>query len=124
MQRLRNQAACLEGQATRLGDLVVVPVARLTKLELQLLVLFLEAGNFARGLGLPDLAALSQQASAVSRSSMRWRNRWFSACALARWALMIAARSASISTSPLALRACRSIIYDESHRFEYAPSDH
>ena len=38
MQRLRNQAACLEGQATRLGDLVVVPVPHLTKLEFQLLV--------------------------------------------------------------------------------------
>src|SRR5207247_6403721 len=52
MQRLRNQAACLEGQATRLGDLVVVPIPHLTKLELQLLVLLLEAGNFAGRLGL------------------------------------------------------------------------
>src|SRR5213595_391448 len=48
MQRLRNQAACLEGQAT----LVVVPIPHLTKLELQLLVLLLEAGNFAGRLGL------------------------------------------------------------------------
>ena len=52
MQSLRNQAACLEGQATHLGDLVVLPVPHLTKLELQLLVLLVEAGNFARlGLG-------------------------------------------------------------------------
>ena len=55
MQRLRNQAACLEGQATRLGDLVVVPVPHVTELELQFLVLLLEAGNFAGRLGLGRL---------------------------------------------------------------------
>src|SRR4029453_6742743 len=48
MQRLRNQATCLEGQAARLGDLVVVPVPHLAKLESQLHVLLLEARNFAR----------------------------------------------------------------------------
>src|SRR5262245_10808029 len=55
MQRLRNQAACLEGQATRLGDLIVVPVPHVRKLELQLLVLLLEADNFAGRLGLGRL---------------------------------------------------------------------
>ena len=47
MQRLRNQTACLEGQAARLADLVVVPVPHPTKLALQLLVFLLEAGIFA-----------------------------------------------------------------------------
>src|SRR6478672_5264466 len=55
MQRLRKQAACLEGQATRPGDLVVVPVPHVTKLELQLLVLLLEAGNLAGRLSLGRL---------------------------------------------------------------------
>ena len=55
MQRLCNQAACLEGQATRLSDLVVVPVPHLTKPESQLLILFLEMGNFARRLELSRL---------------------------------------------------------------------
>ena len=108
MQRLCNQAACLEGQATRLGYLVVVPVPHVTKLELQLLVLLLEVGNVARRLGWADLAALSRRASALSTSSTRWRNRWFSACANASLAMEIAARSASISASRLASqRACR-----------------
>ena len=55
MQRLRNQAACLERQAAGLGDLVVVPIPHLAKLESQLLILLLEARNFAC-LGLGKLA--------------------------------------------------------------------
>ena len=61
MQCLRNQAACLEGQPTRLADLVVVPVPHLTKLELQLLDLLLEVGNFARRLGLGRLGGKGTQ---------------------------------------------------------------
>src|SRR5437762_1625926 len=55
MQRLRDQTACLEGQAAPVCNLVVVPVPHLTKLGLQLLVLLLEAGNFADRLGLGRL---------------------------------------------------------------------
>src|SRR5258707_1053265 len=52
MQGLRDQTACLEGQAAHACDLVVVPVPHLTKLGLQLLVFLLEAGNFTDRLGL------------------------------------------------------------------------
>src|SRR2546423_9689551 len=55
MQRLRDQTACLEGQAAPVCDLVVVPVPHLTKLGLHLLVLLLEAGNLADRLGLGRL---------------------------------------------------------------------
>jgi len=55
MQRLRNQAACLERQAARLGDLVVVPIPHLAKLESKLLILLVEARNFACRLSLGRL---------------------------------------------------------------------
>ena len=50
-----QSAACLERQAARLGDLVVVPIPHLAKLESQLLILLLEMGNFARRLELGRL---------------------------------------------------------------------
>ena len=55
MQRLRYQTTCLEGQAARICDLVVVPVVHLTKLGSPLVVLLLEAGNYADRLGLGRL---------------------------------------------------------------------
>src|SRR6476619_919295 len=47
MQRLRYQTTCLEGQAARICDLVVVPVVHLTKLGSPLVVLLRQASNYA-----------------------------------------------------------------------------
>jgi hypothetical protein len=73
-------------------------LAQQVALGLQLLILLLEEGNFA----IRPLRAISRLATAASRSIMRWLNRSFSACASASAALVVAARTASISASGLA----------------------